>query len=523
MNAQTENLDLERLLAILRRRWWVIALLTLLVGGSSFVFSKLQPKKYTATASVLFQSQPVNQQAAGLQTGPAPSATPNPAVMATNVQLLTQQSGVSAETARIVGHGLTASHVSGAVSVSEQGQTNFAAVSATSSSPVLSAAIANTFAKQFIVSQERQEQAAVRQGLDLVQRQIGALSPQRLAGPSGQALLDRAESLRILERLQNGGVQLVALAKPPSSPSSPHVRRNTALGLLVGLLLGLGVAFLLERLDRRIRNTDELAAAYQLPLLAAVPQNKSYVASPQLGSVAHHGDTEVFKLLRAYLRYFNVDRELRVLLVASAMPGDGKTTIAHNLAEAAQETGTKALLLETDLRRPTLATHYGLSAAPGLSELLVGGAEASDAIRSVPIATRLNGATSEVALDVLVAGHPPPNPAELLQSHAMAEFLSWAAEHYELVVIDTPPMAVVSDAMPLVRSVDGVVLVSQVGKNTRDAAALLRERLVGVNAPLLGVVANQVKGKGKDAYGYGYGYYGSDDHVAGPEPERTVN
>ena len=123
---------------------------------------------------------------------------------------------------------------------------------------------------------------------------------------------------------------------------------------------------------------------------------------------------------------------------------------------------------------------------------------------------------------MLVAGHPPPNPAELLESHAMAEFLSWAAEHYELVVIDTAPIAVVSDAMPLLRSVDGVVLVSTLGKNTRDGAALLRERLTGMNAPLLGVVANQVKAKSKDGYGYGYSHYGSDDHAAASGPETIV-
>ncbi len=105
----------------------------------------------------------------------------------------------------------------------------------------------------------------------------------------------------------------------------------------------------------------------------------------------------------------------------------------------------------------------------------------------------------------------------------MAEFLSWAAEHYELVVIDTAPIAVVSDAMPLLRSVDGVVLVSTLGKNTRDGAALLRERLTGMSAPLLGVVANQVKAKNKDGYGYGYSHYGSEDHAAASEPEPVVD
>jgi receptor protein-tyrosine kinase len=328
--------------------------------------------------------------------------------------------------------------------------------------------------------------------------------------------------LRILSKLQNGGAQIVSFAKPPAGPSSPKVARNTLLGLLLGLMLGLIVAFVLERLDRRMKNVEDLENVYQLPLLAAVPRNRTYALPPQTDSAAHEAASEVFKLLRAYLRYFNVDRELRSLLIASAAPGDGKSTVAYNLAEAAQETGTKTLLIEADLRRPTLAKHYSLSMGPGLSELLSGSVTVHDVIQSIPVATRVNGATSEVALDLLVAGHPPPNPAELVESNAMAEVLSWASEHYELVVIDTPPLGVVSDAMALLRRVDGVVIVSQLGKNTRDAAAFLRKRLVGVNAPLLGVVANGVKGnKGESAYGgygYGYGYsYTSSEQPAEPE------
>jgi capsular exopolysaccharide synthesis family protein len=392
------------------------------------------------------------------------------------------------------------------VNVVQQGQTNIADISVTNPVPSLAAAIANTYVTQYIASQQAQERATLQRGLNEVSLQLAGLSPQQRAGTQGQSLLDQQQSLRILLKVSNGGAQQLRPAVAPSSPSSPKVTRNTALGVLMGLLIGLGLAFLLERFDRRIKNVDEVGPAFRLPLLGVVPQNKQYVAAPDAEGAEHRADMEVFRLLRAYLRYFNVDRELRVLMVASGSPGDGKTTVAHNLAEAAQETGTKSLLLEADLRRPCLATHYGLDPAPGLSELLAGTVTVAEAVRCVPIATRVNGSTSEVALDVLVGGHTPPNPAELLQSHTMADVLSWATEHYELVVIDTPPLAVVSDAMPLLKGVDGVVLVSQIGKNTRDSAAFLRERLEGVSAPVLGVVANGVKAPGRRAYGYGYGY-----------------
>jgi receptor protein-tyrosine kinase len=508
LKTESEGLDLERVIRALRRRWWVIALFTVLVTGAVFAFSEHQTKEYTATTAVLFENPQLSQQESGLQVTPT-SPSEDPTIMATNIQLLTQQAGIAGATARIVGHGLTASQVSHAINVSQQGQTSVANVSATSTSPPLAADIANTYVGRFIASQRAQQRSSVRQALRLVERQIAALSSEQLAGTNGQALLDRAESLRILANLQDGGAQVVQAAKVPTAASSPNVSRNVVLGLLLGLLLGLSVAFLLERLDRRMTTVEDLEATYRLPLLATVPRNRAYELSPQQNLNGHHGENEVFRLLRAYLRYFNVDREVRSLLVASAAPGDGKTTVARNLAQAAQETGTKTLLIDADMRRSEMAAHYGTSPAPGLSELLIGSVEVDEALRSIPIATRVNGRTSKVALSVLVAGHPPPNPAELLESNAMAEVLSWATEQYELVVIDTPPLSVVSDAIPLIPKVDGVVIVSQIGKNTRDAASFLRERLLGINAPLLGVVANGMKGKSKDGYGYGYGYYGA--------------
>ena len=504
MPSEIQGLTVERLGAVLRRRWWIIAVTTVAVAAASFGFSVIQRKEYTATASVLFAGQQGGAVAAGVQL-PAASPSSDPQIMATNVQLLTQGSTVPRKTAQIVRHGLTASAVAGAISASQQGQTNIASVSATSSNPLLAADIANTYAKQFIASQGAQQRASARQGLNVVERQIAALSQQQLAGTSGQALLDRAESLRILSNINDPGVQMVSAATPVGSPSAPQLKRNVALGIVLGLLLGIGFAFLLERLDRRMKDADEVRTAYELPLLAAVPYRKSYAVPRCINSPNHQGHAEVFKLLRAYLRYFSVNRDLRRILVASVASGDGRTTIARNLAEAAQETGTKTLLLEADLRRPVLADHYRLLTAFGLSDLLIGTVSGHEAIRAVPIPAPANDSRSRFALDVLVAGRPPPNPAELLQSKAMADLLVWAAEHYELVVVDTPPIGVMSDAMALLGDVDGVVLVSRVRKNTRDGATVLRDRLLGVNAPLLGVVANGVRTKGDDGYEYGSG------------------
>lgn len=522
MKIDAEHVGLEQILKVLRRRWWVIGLLVVLSAAAAFALSEAQQKRYTATASLLFQDAAVGQQAAGLQPS-TNSPSQDPVVMATNIRLLTEQSQAAAETARLVGHGLTGSGILQSISVSEEGNTDVADVSATSADPVTSAAIANTFVSRFIADQRAQQQASINQGLSLVERQVAALTPQQLAGTTGQALLDRAESLRILARLQNGGAEVVSRAMSPRSPSSPRVIRNTGLGLLIGLFIGLAAAFLLERVDRRIKDVRVLEATYQLPLLATIPRSKGYTLPPGADG-SHARGKEVFQLLRAYLRYFNVDRELRSLLITSAAPGEGKSTIARKLAEAAQETGTKTLLLEVDLRQPSCSSHYGIRSAPGVSEVLIGNAEVGEAIQQIPLVTPLNGARAEASLDLLSSGHIPPNPSELLESNAMKDLVAWATEQYELVIIDTPPLGAVSDAAALLHEVDGVLIVSQLGKHTRDVAAYLRERLVGMGAPLLGVVANRVSGRTARDYGY-YGpedgYYGREQATVHPELEPT--
>lgn len=511
-----EPLAVERILAILRRRWWIITLATVLVAGATLGFSKLQPRRYTATATVQILSSPAIDPTTGLPLSSG-STVVDPTVQATAVQLISHQPRVAAATATALGHGLTGASVAADITVSQQTTTNLVDISATSTSPSLAAEIVNTYTRKYISTQNNRARASTQRALRLVETQLKSLSSQARAGSQGQALANQAETLRIASKIQSGGVQLLIPASVPTSPSSPKISENVALGLVVGLLLGLGLAFVVDRLDRRIRSLEELEQAFRLPLLATVPHHRDFSVAPGLDSPADQGHKEVFRLLRAYLRYFNVDRELRLLIVTSAQSGDGKTTVARNLAEAAREAGTRTLLLETDLRRPDLAQHYGLAQAPGLSEVLTGGATANAAVQSVPIALRVNGSRSEVRLDVLVAGHLPPNPGELLESRAMMDLLAWSSEHYGMVVVDTAPVAVVSDAMPLLPRADGVVLVSQVGRNSKEAAAFLRERLLGVRAPLLGIVANGVREKRAQGFGYGYGYGSYEARAAASE------
>ena len=225
-------------------------------------------------------------------------------------------------------------------------------------------------------------------------------------------------------------------------------------------------------------------------------------------------------MIRAHLRYFNVDKQLRTLLVASAAPGDGKTTVARHLAGAAARVGAHVLLVEADLRRPTIAQQLDVSSGPGLSDVLIGAAMLNDAVQSVAIDQSSGDGSPERTLDVLVAGAAlPPNPGELIESHAMEALLDGTKSAYDLVVIDTPPLTVVSDAFPLLGKVDGVVIVGRVGRNRRDVAERLHQTLAGAGAPLLGVIANGFKAT-RGSYGYSYEYsYMSDK----PSSSKSVS
>jgi capsular exopolysaccharide synthesis family protein len=512
MDSNQTNLSLEQVLGILRRRAPWILLCFVLVTGVAYGLSKRQINKYTATASLVFNNNELSQQVAGLQ--PVSGSLTQQAQQNTDVKLV-QIGDMAERTASLLGHGLSAEQVSADLSVSSQTESNIVEVSVTATSPALAADIANTYSSQFVTEQQNSSHAYYTSALALVNRQLAALSPRERAGTAGLALEGRAQSLGTLAELRNGNVQVAQTATVPTSPSSPKTKRNAVLGALLGLLLGLLVAFLLERFDRRIREPEDLQAIYGLPLLGVVPESAALSRSKRGGAASEtentteelpHSEEEAFHLIRAHLRYFNVDRELRTLLVVSAAPADGKTTVARHLASAAARMGSAVLLVEGDLRHPTLAQRLDLQSGPGLSDVLIGALSLRSATQAIDLDASVNG-SSRRTLDVLVAGAAvPPNPGELIESQAMEALLERAKATYDLVVIDTPPLAAVSDAFPLLRKVDGVVIVGRVGRNRRDVAERLHETLSGVGAPLLGVIANGFKPGRLSSYGYSYDY-----------------
>jgi polysaccharide biosynthesis transport protein len=498
----SEGLNFEQALGALRRRAPVILLCFALAAGAAFGFSKHQTKKYTATASLIFGSNPLSQQIAGLST--SGGSGNSPAQQASNLELV-RRGDMSMKTASLLGHGLTEGMVDDSLSVAGVGESGVVDVSATATSPVLAAAIVNTYTRQFVKEQQSATRQYFKSALTLVKKQLAGLSPAQRLGEDGLNLQDRVQTLTFLAGLDDNNVHVAQEAPVPTSPSSPKTSRNTLIGGALGLLIGLGLAFLLDRTDRRIKGPKDLEAIYRLPMLGEVPESAALARSARHGKgrgvTLPPAEAEAFNLIRAHLRFFNIDRDLRTILIASPAPGDGKTMIACRLAEAAAKLGSKVLLLEVDLRHPTLAQQLDIQPGAGLADVLIGAIPMSDATQSVELEVSLGEGTMGRTLDVLTAGTVlPPNPAELLESRAIDALLDRAKSEYDLVVIDTPPLTAVSDAFPLLTKVDGVVIVGWAGRSRRDAAERLHEVLASSGAPLLGVIANGAKSSGPGSY-----------------------
>ncbi|MGH2511384.1 MAG: polysaccharide biosynthesis tyrosine autokinase, partial [Candidatus Limnocylindrales bacterium] len=423
------------------------------------------------------------------------------------------------------------------VAVAADANSTLITITATDGDPQRAATIANTLAGALIAEspaiagRDASVQSFIDADLNDTQQQITDAQAElqrlrSLPNPSTdeqnqvQTLQSQLVSLRqvyttLLGSSSNSGANLLTVvdpAIPAIEPSSPRVLLNTILAALVGLLISVGIAFLLEYLDDTVKSSADVEGLVGVPTLGAIIRMKG---GPDRSEIYHLAAllyprspaAEAYRTLRTNVEFAAVDAPVRTLLVTSSIPGEGKTTTAANLAVVFAQTGRRTLLVDADLRKPGVHRMFDLPNAQGLTSLL-----RSDEVNLVGAAQ----ATEQENLAVLTTGPLPPNPAELLGSQRMKVVLDRLAAAVELVVIDSPPLRAVTDAAILASITDGTVFVIDAGHTRRGAAVSGREALAKVGARVLGVALNRLSEKASGDYYY-YDYqagYGPDDGQA---------
>jgi polysaccharide biosynthesis transport protein len=501
MRQTSADFNLWYVLRAARRRLPIFLLCVVLVPTLAVVVSHLQKKEYTAKASLLFRDPQFDQKL--FDTSFVQNQTDPQRAAATNLESVSIPKVAALTAARL--RNLTGDQVSSAVEASSNSQSDLVAIEATARSPGFAAKLANTFANQYIAFRRKADRAKISSAQVPLQRQIAALPPRERFGAFGQSLQKRLSQLKVLASLQTGNAELLQPAQVPRGASSPKPVRNGAIGVFFGILIGIALALVAEALDRRLRKPTEMEEIFKRPLLASLPESAA-LASPDPGLPA--AELEDFRMLWVNLRYFNVSGDISSVLVTSADRNDGKSTVAWGLAVAAASTGSRTLLVEADFRNPTFANRFGLRSRKGLTGVLLGKVARREAVKPLPLALKENDSSPARAMDVLITGRRPPDPADLLQSGRMVEFLREVEEEYDLVIIDTPPASVVSDAIPLTTIVSGVIVVGRLGNTGRDHLRRLHHQLDHMEARILGVVVNSIE-QG-DPYGYGYDYGEAD-------------
>ena len=311
-------------------------------------------------------------------------------------------------------------------------------------------------------------------------------------------------------------IDTVESATAPTDPVSPRVPVNILLGLLLGVGVGIGIAILRHVLDTRIRSIEDIQAITNAPILGRIVDDSQAQKKPLIVHLdPKHPRAEAFRALRTNLQFLDVDEGSKTYVVSSAGPGEGKSTVATNLAVALAETGLRVGLVDCDLRKPRVDTYMGLEGGVGLTDVLIGQADLPDVLQQ----------WGHSELYVLPAGRVPPNPSELLGSESMQDTLDELSQRMDIIIIDAPPMLMVTDAVVIGAKTQGVILVAAVGSTHQESLEAAVDTLKTAHVPLRGVVAKRLpaKGPGRYAYGtYAYAYADDDEGETSTTQERTT-
>jgi capsular exopolysaccharide synthesis family protein len=487
------------------RRWLILATAAIIIAVVT-LRSAAQDDKYEATAKVLVgQTEAVEALFPGSAAGTDPDR-----VARTNVELI-DDSAVADLVAQRLSADRTSSDLLDRVEAEIENDSNVVAIRARDESPELAAEIANGFAVQYARFRQRASGRNLSLAIERAQLQLEALETEDLATARGRTIERRLSDLEIAAALQGGAVEVVGEADVPDDPVAPRPFLSFLVSVPIGLLAGLLLAGLVSYLDRRLKREEQVEAITQMPVVASIPRRSERLVRRKAGGGvwADPVEAESYGRLATNIRFFNFDRQVKTVLVTSAVPEEGKTTVALRLAAALAGAGQGVLAVEADLRRPTFTDYFSIQFPHGLSGVLIGATPFEDVVTRVHTSYALAAPTEEgdeawttaPFIEVVPAGVIPPNPTELLAGNALPQVLHEAKQHADIVLVDSAPLVPVGDAIPIANAVDGVLLVVKLGESRRDELRRALKLLGTLRSKVIGVVITNAP-RPSDKYEY---------------------
>jgi non-specific protein-tyrosine kinase len=540
-------MELRQYFLIVWKWLWLILLGVALAGGAAYVVSKRTAPVYRASTTLL-----INEARNPGQVNYNDILT-SERIAKTYAERLTKRPVLEAA-AQELGLNLTPRRrfpdMIENISVQPVRDTQLVQLSVESTDPQLAAQLANTLPQVFIKRNEGQLSARYASSKENLARQLTnlqtdievtqkAIETERargsLADPaelarlqntltqyqnSYSSLLRSYEEIRLAEAQSLDTIVIDEPAVVPVAPVRPNTLVNILLATVVGAMITVGIAFLIEYLDDTVKTPDDVRQSTGLATLGAIRRVRPMESGGGLITSRHPRSpiSEAYRTLRTNIQFSTLDKPLRTLLVTSPGPSEGKSTIAANLAVVIAQAGKSVIVVDSDLRRPTMHKLLGVANGHGLTTAILTEGEAD---------TFVNGQlqpTHVPNLRVLTSGPIPPNPSELLGSQRMKRLIERLQAEADVVVFDSPPVLVVTDAAVLASEVDGVLLVVDAGNTRRDTATRARDTLAQVGANVLGATLNKLAGRGRDGYyyyDYGYYYYDSGTGERSRHRRRT--
>jgi len=500
--------SLRDYLRVLRTQSWLILLVVLIAGGVGLGWSLRQSNEYESTATMTFQDVSQDLGLVG-QVVPARDA---PVVLAAQSALTIKRSDVVERVRAALNTSASPSSLRDALTAEVDPTSNLVKLTANAGDPQVAADIANAFAHEAQVVFNASARSRFTKAARALRRRYRSLrkslDPTERVFYEGQ--ISRLESLGSIVN----AASIAEFARPVADAVSPKPIRNTALGVVLGLCLGIIFAFVRDALDRRLRSGADVRHELNLPVIGYVAATvfTRRLLDPKTGvrSLADV-DLEAFRIMRRNLEFLDVDHPAKVVAVTSPLPQEGKTTVAASLAIAAATAGKRVLLLEADLRHPTLPGRLGGQEKPGLADYLVGDSEPGDVLQLIeftdPHHSQNGHGPSGPKIAYVSAGSPTPEPAELLASRRFEQLLADVREVYDIVIIDTPPLLPVVDTLEMIPQVDALILCIRVRQTTRDQALGARQAIARFPERPVGVVVTGTAASDESAYGaYGTTY-----------------